>query len=333
MLALVDHLQAQGLDIGYDQVVLHVGDSLIRTISTQIAEGDFLIAVVSPDSLTSEWCQKELALAMTEGIGQRRVKVLPIKYRGAAMPPMLGDAYYADADAFDPETLARKLGAAMTAQEGREAEAAEAAANAGGTPAHAEVKGDVTVAQFDGMAQKVIELLGVWTDVYGGVANLRDIEQGQRQLRWEVEKLPRRAGDGLPLITQLANAQDIYFAREEPAAVEPDIFEELRSVRTQLAQGLPVTRRWFIDIYIGVVPTPRDATAFQWRIRRGDESRSVCVYISGTAMASADDHLPREVVEAKTTTGRIVITSLLALDEPPEEVMVSTAGVSLTMPN
>jgi hypothetical protein len=89
VLALVEHLQVQGLDIRCDQVTLHIGDSLIRTISTQIAEGDFLIAVVSPDSLTSDWCQHELALAKTQGIDQRRVKVLPIRYRGAAMPPML----------------------------------------------------------------------------------------------------------------------------------------------------------------------------------------------------------------------------------------------------
>lgn len=65
VLVLVDHLQAQGLDIRYDGVVLQIGDSLIRAISQEIEEGDFLIAIVSPDSVESEWCQKELALAMT----------------------------------------------------------------------------------------------------------------------------------------------------------------------------------------------------------------------------------------------------------------------------
>jgi hypothetical protein len=42
VLALVDHLQEQGLDIRYDQVALHIGDSLIRAIPSEIAEGDFL---------------------------------------------------------------------------------------------------------------------------------------------------------------------------------------------------------------------------------------------------------------------------------------------------
>lgn len=55
VLALAEHLRGQeGLDIRYDQVALHIGDSLIRAISREIVEGDFLIAVVSPDSVESE---------------------------------------------------------------------------------------------------------------------------------------------------------------------------------------------------------------------------------------------------------------------------------------
>jgi hypothetical protein len=52
MLALVEHLQGQGLDIRYDQVVLNIGDSLIQKISHEIADGDFLVAVVSPMMFT-----------------------------------------------------------------------------------------------------------------------------------------------------------------------------------------------------------------------------------------------------------------------------------------
>ncbi|TML04832.1 MAG: toll/interleukin-1 receptor domain-containing protein, partial [Actinobacteria bacterium] len=57
VLALIERLEAQGLNIRYDQVALHIGDSLIRAISQEITDGDFLIAVVSPESLRSEWCQ------------------------------------------------------------------------------------------------------------------------------------------------------------------------------------------------------------------------------------------------------------------------------------
>jgi hypothetical protein len=50
-------------------------------------------------------------------------------------------------------------------------------------------------------------------------------------------------------------------------------------------------------------------------------------------MASANEGLPPEVAEAKETNGRSVISTLLAIDEPPSQVMVSTIGVSLTLPD
>src|SRR5881394_3785693 len=108
VLDLAARLQAQGLDIRYDQVVLQIGDSLIQKISREIVDGDFLIAVVSPDSVESGWCQHELSIAATQGINQKRAKVLPVRYRGADLPPMLTDTFYGDADRFSIETIAEK---------------------------------------------------------------------------------------------------------------------------------------------------------------------------------------------------------------------------------
>ena len=51
------------------------------------------------------------------------------------------------------------------------------------------------------------------------------------------------------------------------------------------------------------------------------------------AMASDDGGLPDEVVAAKNTRGRSVLSTLVGLDDPPREVMVTTAGVSLTLPD
>jgi hypothetical protein len=57
------------------------------------------------------------------------------------------------------------------------------------------------------------------------------------------------------------------------------------------------------------------------------------VYISGTAVDSADEGLPQEVAAAKNTRGRSVVTSLVALDDPPRAVMVTSAGISRSLPN
>ncbi len=192
-LALVDHLQAQDLEIRYDQVVLHIGDSLIRAISQEITEGDFLIAIVSPDSVASEWCQTELSLAKTQGINERRVKVLPVRFRGADMPPMLQDTFWGDADRDDVETLARRLTAAIRANlEGRETEAdreAQETEEAEGEPAHAEIAGDVGVAHIEQVAERVWDVFAQWAGIWRG-GNVSDVTEAQRRLRWALDVLP-----------------------------------------------------------------------------------------------------------------------------------------------
>jgi hypothetical protein len=338
VLALVEPLRTQGLDIRYDQVVLQIGDSLIQKISREIADGDFLIAIVSPDSVRSGWCQRELSLAATQGINENRVKVLPVKFRDAEMPEMLGDIYWADADTDAVETVARRLAASIRANlEGRETEADRAAEEAEavqGEPAHAEMAGDVGVAQIEDVAQRVWDVFQAWTGVWDG-GNIRDLEDPKRRLRWALDGLPDRAHSALPLVEQFANADwDGFFGVIESADAERDLRDELRSVRTRVAQGLPVMRRWLVVADHGQVSAgSRDAVAYLWGIQRGEETRRITVYVSGTALDSADEGLPPEVVAAKNTNGRSVLSGLVGLDDPPRQVMATTAGISLTLPD
>jgi len=335
--ALVEHLIARDLDIRYDQIALRVGDSLIERISGEIAAGDFLIAVVS---LQSAWCRRELALAMVQGINERRVKVLPVRVRGAPMPPALEDTYWADGDRDDAETLARRLAAAMQEHlSGRDDDAARAAAEAqergSGPPAHAEVAGDVGVAQIDDVAQRVWDVFAAWSDAWAGEGNIREVGDPQRRLRWALDALPEHVRSALPHVSTIAEA-DIgnYFASGEPSdEVEADIRAELTSVRRQVALGLPVRRRWLIDAYLGPFSAGRrDASAHLWQIARGDETFRIAVYISGTVLESSSEGLPPEVAAAKDTNGRSVVATLLALDEPPPEVMASTSGIRFSLP-
>jgi len=340
VLALIEPLRAQGLDVRYDQVVLRIGDSLSVRLAEEIKEGDFLIAIVSPDSIESEWCRRELSLATTQGINERRVKVLPVRFRGAEIPPMLEDTFWVDGDRHDPETLARLLAIAIREHlEGRDDDAAREAQEAevgDGQPAHEEVVGDVRVAEVEDVAQRVWDVFGVWESVWAGGANAADLADPQRRLRWALDALPDRVRGALPLVRRLADAEwDEYFGDSELInQAEQDIREELHSVRTQVAQGLPVTRRWTIlrDLGRGA-PQRRDAISYLWEIGRGDETRLIEVFISGTAMAVPNEHLPPEVAEAKETNGRSVVATLLAMDDPPEEPTVTTAGISHALPD
>jgi hypothetical protein len=94
----------------------------------------------------------------------------------------------------------------------------------------------------------------------------------------------------------MANADsDSFFADVELVEVERDMRAELIAVRTRIAQGLPVAGRWLVVGSEGEVPAAgRDATAYLWWLQRGEERKPVTVFISGTAMASSNEHLPDE---------------------------------------
>jgi len=95
---LADRLRLKGLQVWIDNADLAAGDSLVERIGDAIRDGDFLVAVISPSSVESPWCQKELRLAATRGINESRVFVLPVRRGGAAMPSYLMDAFYLEGD-------------------------------------------------------------------------------------------------------------------------------------------------------------------------------------------------------------------------------------------
>ena len=84
-------LTARGVGVWVDYVDLRTGDSLIESISNAIAQGDFVVVIVSPSFVDSEWCRVETRLAMTEGIARKSVVVLPVRIRNATMPAYLTD--------------------------------------------------------------------------------------------------------------------------------------------------------------------------------------------------------------------------------------------------
>jgi hypothetical protein len=248
VLALVERLQERGLNVRFDRVVLQVGDSLIRTLAQEISEGDFLVAVVSPDSVSSDWCQTELALARTQGINERRVKVLPIRYRGARMPPVLDDVFWADADTDDVTTVAQKLAAAIrTHQAGGDERAVNEAAGAaseGGT-IHLQPRRDEGAAVHR-LADEVFDLLVQWDACLNG-APTPDLEDRQRRLRWESDALHDDVKTALPLVRRLVVSDwNDFFRVHTPRELEGDLLEELNAVRRQLTQGLPVIARWAV---------------------------------------------------------------------------------------
>lgn len=114
-LALHEQLVAQEVDAFIDEVDIEIGESLIRKVSDAIVEGDFVVALITEHSVNSEWCRKELSIAVTDGINNKRVKVLPIVFGGVEPPRELSDVKQLRVDGEpDAGKVAARLIHAMT---------------------------------------------------------------------------------------------------------------------------------------------------------------------------------------------------------------------------
>jgi hypothetical protein len=89
-------LKERRIGVWFDEQEIRVGDSLIAQIGEALHVHDFMIIVLSPASVKSQWVQKELAEAMVREIKQKRVVILPVIYRQCEIPPFLTDKKYAD---------------------------------------------------------------------------------------------------------------------------------------------------------------------------------------------------------------------------------------------
>ena len=72
------------------------GDSLQTKIAHSIGRAGYLLVMLSPQSVTSPWVEKELQIGMNRELKDRRVYVLPILLEECDVPLFLTDKLYAD---------------------------------------------------------------------------------------------------------------------------------------------------------------------------------------------------------------------------------------------
>lgn len=93
---LAKRLSKDGIRVWLDEADLKIGDPLIHRISEAIEQADFVGAVISRNSVASNWVQKELSMAATKEIAAKKVIVLPILIDQCEIPDFLKDKMYAD---------------------------------------------------------------------------------------------------------------------------------------------------------------------------------------------------------------------------------------------
>jgi len=98
--AFVDRLAAELVrerkTVWVDRWELRPGDSLIQRVQEAVGEASALIVVLSKASVASEWCRKELAVALSRELTEKRVVVVPALLEDCDRPPFLIDKLYAD---------------------------------------------------------------------------------------------------------------------------------------------------------------------------------------------------------------------------------------------
>lgn len=96
VLGLAQDLKFLGADIWIDFTHIKIGDSLIKRIREGIDEVEYVGAVISKDSVASNWVQHELDVAMNQEISGKKLKVLPLLLDDVDLPGFLLGKYFAD---------------------------------------------------------------------------------------------------------------------------------------------------------------------------------------------------------------------------------------------
>lgn len=107
--ALAAGLDAEGFRVWIDEGEIKIGDSLFDSIADALDRVDFVLALMTPGSVRSDWCQKEISLAMTGEVSRKGVTVLPLRVGGVDVPATLKGKLYLDVDPGDVPAAAKKI--------------------------------------------------------------------------------------------------------------------------------------------------------------------------------------------------------------------------------
>jgi hypothetical protein len=93
---LKNDLEAANLNVWLDETEIKVGDSIPQKVSEGLTDADYLVIVLSENSVKSKWVLAELDNALMAQYADRGVVVLPVKIDDCETPPLLKGRVYAD---------------------------------------------------------------------------------------------------------------------------------------------------------------------------------------------------------------------------------------------
>jgi hypothetical protein len=101
---LADDLEKTGFEVWWDISDLKGGDDWVRVIPSAIEASQYFIILLSPDSVASQWVEREYLHALNS-----RLKVLPLLIRPCSVPFALANINYIDFTGPDPVANLNRL--------------------------------------------------------------------------------------------------------------------------------------------------------------------------------------------------------------------------------
>ena len=85
-----------GHSVWIDEQEILIGDSIINRISEGLLKVDYVIVLLSNNSLNSVWVKKEIDISLNYELERKNVFILPVLIENVNIPPFLQGKYYAN---------------------------------------------------------------------------------------------------------------------------------------------------------------------------------------------------------------------------------------------
>ena len=93
---ILNELRQRNIHVGFDAYELQPGDSIAQALEKTISASDYLVVLLSPHSVNSQWMQKELGNTLSSDLISRDITLLPVLIADCAIPNFLASYQYLD---------------------------------------------------------------------------------------------------------------------------------------------------------------------------------------------------------------------------------------------
>jgi hypothetical protein len=91
---MVKDITSQGYKVWFDEFTMRPGESMYEKIQLGIKNSLWFLIILSPRSVKSQWCRRELNNALQEEFERGRNYVVPILYKKCDVPVLIKEKVY-----------------------------------------------------------------------------------------------------------------------------------------------------------------------------------------------------------------------------------------------